>query len=520
MDFTEIYKQTGQLVSFSPGAHFLLTAIQDRLVVRRTDSFHITRSWQLHPDPSPTASAVSQPPSKSSRLTTSRRPPARAPPDGGAGSSVDRDGWITHAGWSCDSEYILAACARKGVVDVFKMRDEEWRARIEAGAEGLVKAEWAPDGRSIVCWSEWGLRVTVWSLVTDSATYIQYPAHPERGYAFRSDGHYLILAERHKSKDAMGVYDATSTYRMVRHFPLPTALFAALSLSPTGNHVAVWEGPLEHKIYILSLAGELLGTFTPEKDPTFGVRAVAWHPVGLFLVVLGWDDKVYVLENLTWGPVATFELQSRIPTGTTIWREPLEWLEATGGRGFLSYERVQAPHTLTLTPRDRTKPPSELSAATKSSCEHLAWNIDGTTLMVRYGGAPEAIWLYVFPSFARPPDSRSAPPAVMKPKLRSVLLHASAVTSAVWNPVRKASLVCATGGGAVYLWSDEWVSASPEGEGEAEEVAECVGVPARKFAAGALRWAPDGRGLVLLDRETFCCAFEVEEEAGDVPVPG
>jgi hypothetical protein len=40
---------------------------------------------------------------------------------------------------------------------VFKMRDEEWRGRIEAGAEGLVKAEWAPDGRTILCFSEWGV---------------------------------------------------------------------------------------------------------------------------------------------------------------------------------------------------------------------------------------------------------------------------------------------------------------------------------------------------------------------------
>ncbi|KZT63453.1 YVTN repeat-like/Quino protein amine dehydrogenase [Daedalea quercina L-15889] len=508
MDFTEIYKQTGQLATFSPGAHFLLTAIQDRLVVRRADSFQITRSWQLEPSPSATA------------LAASRKPLTRPQAVSDSGSSVDRDGWISHAGWSCDSEYILAACARKGFVDVFKMRDEEWRARIEAGAEGLVKAEWAPDGRNIICWSEWGLRVTVWNLVTGSATYIQYPAHAERGYAFRSDGHYLVLAERHKSKDSIGVYDATSAYRMVRHFPLPTGLFSALSLSPTGSHVAVWEGPLEHKIHVLSLAGEHLGTFAPEKDPGFGVRAVAWHPAGLFLAVLGWDDKVHVLENLTWGPITTFELQSRIPVGTTIWREPPDWLEATAGRGFLSYERLQAPHTLCLTVRDRTKPPPELPAASKTTCsEHLAWNVDGTTLMVRYGGAPDAIWLYAFPSFARPAEEKSvpAPHRTLKPKLRSVLLHAAAVTSVWWNPVRKGSLACATGGGAVYLWSDEWESEGEGGQtdGEAEEVAECVGVPARKFAAHGLRWAPDGRGLVLLDRETFCCAFEVEE---DVPV--
>lgn len=92
---------------------------------------------------------------------------------------------------------------------VYRMSDERWYTKIEAGAEGLVKAEWSPDGRHIVCFSEWAvsslsfyyclyfvawncrwandeilhskLRVTVWSLVSGAATYIQYPLHPDRG---------------------------------------------------------------------------------------------------------------------------------------------------------------------------------------------------------------------------------------------------------------------------------------------------------------------------------------------------
>ena len=36
-----------------------------------------------------------------------------------------------------------------------------------------------------------------------------------------------------------------------------------------------------------------------------------------------------------------------------------------------------------------------------------------------------------------------------------------------------------------------------------------------KFETRDLRWAPDGKGMILLDRETFCCAFEVEEDGQD-----
>ena len=33
-----------------------------------------------------------------------------------------------------------------------------------------------------------------------------------------------------------------------------------------------------------------------------------------------------------------------------------------------------------------------------------------------------------------------------------------------------------------------------------------------EFETRDLKWAPDGKGLVLLDKDVFCCAFEVEED--------
>ena len=83
------------------------------------------------------------------------------------------------------------------------------------------------------------------------------------GYAFRRDGRYFVLAERHRSRDMLGVYDTVEGYKQARvwinpslskpanngdpsqHFTVPTSSLASLAISPTGKHVAVWDGPLE-----------------------------------------------------------------------------------------------------------------------------------------------------------------------------------------------------------------------------------------------------------------------------------
>lgn len=154
MDFTEIYPQSSELVVYSPGNQFLLTAREDKLIVRRAQTLQITHVWQLK------ASASS----------------------GGAEDSAEDGPQICQISWSCDSEFVLASCPSEKFVSVHKLRDAAWCARIEAGVEGLSRAFWAPDGRSILCFSQWSLRVSIWSLTTGKVvSYIQYPVDSEKG---------------------------------------------------------------------------------------------------------------------------------------------------------------------------------------------------------------------------------------------------------------------------------------------------------------------------------------------------
>jgi hypothetical protein len=134
------------------------------------------------------------------------------------------------------------------------------------------------------------------------------------------------MAERHKSKDTLGLYDAAQLYKLVRVrivFASPErnddGIYLALSSS---NLFAVFTCFVSHRkphrylgrsirglssyysirssselilvqyrLHILTLAGHLLASFTPDPDPGLGIRNAVWHPSGMFLAVGGWDDK-------------------------------------------------------------------------------------------------------------------------------------------------------------------------------------------------------------------------------------
>ena len=110
----------------------------------------------------------------------------------------------------------------------------------------------------------------MWSLVTGAATYVQYPIHPDRGafilcvhralsqhslastgYAFRADSRYFVLAERHKSKDTLGVYDAHEAYRLVRVRCLNPISYRLQILTDASRVAAL---PSSDEFIVLSLA--------------------------------------------------------------------------------------------------------------------------------------------------------------------------------------------------------------------------------------------------------------------------
>lgn len=84
-----------------------------------------------------------------------------------------------------------------------------------------------------------------------------------------------------------------------------------------------------------------------------------------------------------------------------------------------------------------------------------------------------------------------------------------------WDPTTPSRIVWCCGSSRVYTWR-AGTSATTAAISDAQQQqlggsVEAVEVPAENFVVSSLKWCPDGKGLLLLDKDLFCIGFPIED---------
>ncbi|XP_004607262.1 WD repeat-containing protein WRAP73 [Sorex araneus] len=416
MDFSEMFKVSGQLCKFSPDGKYLASCVQYRLVVRDVRSLQVLRLF----------------------------------------ACLDR---VQHLEWSADSLFLLCAMYKRGLVQVWSLEQPEWHCRIDEGSAGLVASCWSPDGRHVLNTTEFHLRITVWSLCTKSVSYIKYPKACQQGIAFTLDGRHMAVAERRDCKDYVSVF-VCGDWQLLRHFETDTQDLAGVAWAPNGCVLAVWDSCLEYKILLYSLDGRLLATYCAY-EWSLGIKSVAWSPSSQFLAVGSYDGKVRVLNHVTWKVLTEFEHPATISSSKiVVYKEAEKSPHLPLGQRPLPPRRasVESKYEIASVPVSlQTLKPAPDRANPKVGVGLLAFSPDNYFLATRNDNMPHAVWVW----------------DVQKLRLLAVLEQLAPVRSFLWDPRQPRLAVC-TGGARVYLWSPAGcVSVQVPGEGDFQVLSMC-----------------------------------------------
>ena len=123
---------------------------------------------------------------------------------------------------------------------------------------------------------------------------------------------------RIERQDYIGVYNCETwelehhfrvdTYDLVRVCWSPDSRLAVDSVSDTCSAIAVQDSHLEYNVQFYSPDGRLLGDYQAYTG-ALGIKSMAWSKTGRILAVGSYDQKIRLVNHLTWKPIIDFDHQ-------------------------------------------------------------------------------------------------------------------------------------------------------------------------------------------------------------------
>lgn len=372
---------------------------------------------------------------------------------------------------------------------MWSIEQSEWTCKIDEGSAGLVDIRWSPDSRHILTTADFHLRITVWSLVNKGVSYIKHPKACPQGVDFTADGRYLAVAERRDCKDYVSIFDAIS-WQLVKHVDPETDDLAGVQWSPSARVLCIWESCLTYKVLFFSLEGHCLATYCAY-DLALGIKCVAWSSTSQFVAIGSYDEKLRILNNLTWKSITELSHPATIGNANVlVYREMPKAAQMLATKtaptmqsagGSTHYEIVQGNVSVPVVKPDSNKANPRMGVGSASFSNGSRY------LYTKNENMPTALWIW----------------DVTKLKQTALLLQDAPIRAVSWDPVHSRLALC-TGSNNLYMWS-------PSGTLS-------VQIPGdTSFNVLDLKWHPKGKCLVLINRDQMCVCFIASENGNDEP---
>ncbi|MCJ1306326.1 hypothetical protein MMC08_009146, partial [Hypocenomyce scalaris] len=322
-------------------------------------------------------------------------------------------------------------------VRVYNAYDTQWSAVITGASSNFGKianVEFGNTADEILIFSDFGVKATLWSLITSRGSEIRDPKFTNKGYSYRPETGHLTILTRPTAHDVVMLL-APSTYELLCSFTLATVDAQGLVWSPDGKWLVTWDAASSgYKVLVYTADGHLYRTVTGGQDANkigLGIKAVAWSAAGAYLAVGGYDGRLALLNATTFSPRVVFEHTTTIDLpGTSIWQEQIA---ASKERNYVTASPLVCPPTT---------PSQSADSTPKTGISTFFFNSDGTYLVTRCDSTPTTVWIWSMETFA---------PA-------AILIHHSATKNIQWHPTISGLLLiqCTTEESVLHIWHTDW----------------------------------------------------------------
>ena len=195
--------------------------------------------------------------------------------------------------------------ANDDTIQAFEEGSANWKAVINgpAGNAGsIADVCFGANENEVVVFTDFGVKATIWSLLTSRGLEIRYPKSGPKCHGYRPKTKHWATLTRETAHDALLIL-APNTYEILENVELPTVDAQGLKWSPDGRWLAIWDASSAgYRLFIYTADGHLFKTYTGGQTADnvgLGIKTVTWSPRGDSLAIGDHDDRVTILGHST-----------------------------------------------------------------------------------------------------------------------------------------------------------------------------------------------------------------------------
>ena len=193
--------------------------------------------------------------------------------------------------------------ATDDIIRVFEVDNPQWKAVINGGSSSLGKmanVDFGANVNEILVLSDFGVKVTLWSLATSRGVEIRDPKSLARFYDYRPQSRHLAVLSRAAAHDSL-ILLAPVTHEVVGNIELPTMDAQGVKWSPDGRWLAIWDTPSAgYNILVYTADGNLFRIYNggqTSQNVGLGIKSISWHPDANFLAVGDYNEQITLLAK-------------------------------------------------------------------------------------------------------------------------------------------------------------------------------------------------------------------------------
>lgn len=188
--------------------------------------------------------------------------------------------------------------ADEDAIRIYDINDPTWHAVIDKAASNLgriVDVDFGHSKDEVVVFSDFGVKLTIWSLLTSRGIEIRDPKYLIKCYHHRPRTGHLAILTRPAAQDVLMLLQPGG-HDLIKSVEMPTIDAQEVAWSPDGNWLAIRDAASGgYKALIYTADGHLYKTISnsgSDVDISLGIKCMQWSPSARTLAIGDNDGTV------------------------------------------------------------------------------------------------------------------------------------------------------------------------------------------------------------------------------------